>query len=60
MTMLCHDPRLSSDRDEKIETNNAALMQAEIVRQMFPDHELMWDMVTEMADYCDELVPFPS
>lgn len=54
--MLCHDPRKSADRSMKSETDNVALMVAEILRQQFPYHEPDWAQVAANADYCDEPV----
>lgn len=51
--MLCHDPRISNDPENRIETNNPALIAAELARQMFPDNDVDWDEVAEGADYCD-------
>ncbi len=63
--MLCHDPGISNNRNEKRETSNAALMQAERIRrstEIFrmstgrdykgPD-DIDWEYVAEMADICD-------
>jgi hypothetical protein len=52
--MLCHDPRLSNEPDHKVETDNPALINAELMRQMFPDRVVEWSEVAKGADYCDE------
>lgn len=54
--MKCHDPRLSDDRDEKGETDNPALIVAEVKRKFNPDVDVCWLSVAIEADYCDEPV----
>lgn len=54
--MLCHDPRISNDRSSKVETQNAALMITERIRQYAPMKEIDWEKVAEQADYGDEIV----
>lgn len=49
--MLCHDPRISTDRSHKVETENPALMLGEIHRDFLT---VDWDKVAEQADLCDE------
>lgn len=58
-TMLCHDPRTSNDRDDKRETENPALIQVELARQMFPDASVDWEDVARRADHCDWPVAAP-
>lgn len=53
--MLCHDPRISSDREHRIETENPALMMAEFMRANH-HHILDWEMIVKQADRCDEMV----
>jgi hypothetical protein len=57
--MLCHDPRISDDREQKIETQNPVLMLAEAQRDMYPSG-IDWDKVKLQADYCDQPVPGPN
>jgi hypothetical protein len=51
--MLCHDPRISNDRSEKRETENAVLIWAEHQRQAFPNRDIDWDEIARSADYLD-------
>ncbi len=49
--MLCHDPRISNVRWDKRETNNDALILADIM--MRAGEPVEWDEVAEAADNCD-------
>lgn len=51
--MLCHDPRVSNDRSEKRETDNAILILVEHTRQSYPAAELDWDRIADAADHLD-------
>jgi len=52
--MYCHDPRISNDRNDRRLTDNPALIQAEIARQLgFPVDLLDWDVVANAADASD-------
>jgi hypothetical protein len=53
--MLCHDPRISNDRSQKIETKNPALILAEQYRGS-DERPVDWEVVAQQADECDELV----
>lgn len=55
-TVKAHDPRISNDPEEKIETENPALIAAEMARQAFPDREMEWEEVARQADFCDQPV----
>lgn len=54
--MLCHDPRISDDRNKKVKTNNTSLVNAEMFRRKWPNHKIDWNKVARFADQCDELV----
>lgn len=51
--MLCHDPRISDDRDQKVETENPSLVAAEMYRGDEGDTKIRWDVVAAMAEYAD-------
>jgi hypothetical protein len=58
MKMLCHDPRISNDRNRKVDTDNVALIQAEMARSganvgLPANAEIDWDVVAEAADHYD-------
>lgn len=52
--MLCHDPRISDDRNKKVKTNNTSLVNAEMFRRKWPNHKIDWNKVARFADQCDE------
>lgn len=49
--MLCHDPRVSNVRWAKRETENNALILADIQTRQGGDVD--WDEVADAADQCD-------
>lgn len=49
--MLCHDPRISNIRWDKRETQNDALIRADI--QSLQGGNIDWDEVAEAADRLD-------
>jgi hypothetical protein len=53
-THACHDPRISTNRDQKIETKNPALIAAEQSLLASSGCEINWDVVAAMADRCDQ------
>jgi hypothetical protein len=54
--MLCHDPRISNDRNDKRETTNPALMITEVARSRFPTARVDWERVVDNADHLDLLL----
>lgn len=62
--MLCHDPRISNDREHKVETTNPALIMAEMLRQQYETEDgraagwqgIRWDYIAEQANIADEPV----
>lgn len=54
--MLCHDPRLSNDREQRVETTNIELIARELMRQKYPGIEIDWSAVKLEADYCENRV----
>jgi hypothetical protein len=56
--MLCHDPRISDDREHRVETDNPVLIAAELQRVCYPELEISWERVTKMADISDEPMPW--
>jgi hypothetical protein len=57
---VCHDPRISSDREHKVETSNPALILAEIARAMFPERMIDWEQIKSDADACDQPADRPG
>ena len=51
--MLTHDPRVSSDRNQKVDTSNIALVDAEI--KIRAGGEVDWKTVASLADHCDNV-----
>lgn len=56
MRMMCHDPRRSENRDEKVETDNPVLVGIELIRREQPTAKIDWADVVRAADHCDEVV----
>lgn len=53
--MRCHDPRISNDRDHKVETDNPALRMGELLRVRH--HKILdWDVIAKQATIWDERV----
>jgi hypothetical protein len=51
--LLAHDPRISPDRDHKVETSNIALVEAEFKRH--DGGEIDWKSVASLANHCDNV-----
>ena len=58
--MLCHDPRISNQRDNRVETDNVALISVELQRQKYPGAEIDWESVAATANFCDERIENPE
>jgi hypothetical protein len=54
--MLCHDPRISNDRNDKRETTNPVLIAIEHARQAYPQLDVDWEKVAVEADHPEILV----
>jgi hypothetical protein len=51
----CHDPRISNDRTDKVETANTALVLAErLIANGYDPAAIDWDRVALQADRCDQ------
>lgn len=51
--MLCHDPRISDDREHRVETTNIELHARELMRQKYPALVIDWEAVKAEANACE-------